>query len=83
MRPELRLALSLACYLVSLACWLRGFLLLSRLAAHRARPLAAGEKIRVWRADPGEFTPEGDRVRRQGLLAFGVAIVALLVAIWL
>ena len=79
----MRVLLSLGCYGLSITFWIRGFVLLSRLAGQRVVPLAPGEKIQVFRRQPGEFTPEGERLRVQGLLAFAAALLFLALALWL
>ena len=79
----MRLALSFVSYALAIGLWIRAFLLFSRLSAHRATPLAPGEKLHVLRARPGEFTAEGERIRRQLRIAAGAALGFQVLAILL
>jgi hypothetical protein len=79
MRPWL----SVACFVVALGLWGRSFWLLARLGGHRAVSRKPGQKRRLLRPAPGEYTTVGERLRRQILGLWGAALVFHALAAWL
>ena len=78
----MRLVISTLCYLVGAAFCFRALILFPRLARERSGPTSTGKSSWAgWM--PGEFTPQGRRIRRNINLSLVAGWLALLAGLLL